>query len=688
PDGQRFTIQDFTLARESAEDIDIATRGPAFARAFANCVSGRVENDGLNRLVLRAGLSAIEVTVVRAYTKYLLQLGIPFSQSYMEQVLAENPTFARAWVDAFAVRFDPTRYRRGRRGAIERTMARLDDVVEQAVTLDEDRILRAFAAALTATVRTNHYQQPRDDTDVPTVLALKLMPESLSEAPQPRPRFEIFIYSTRVEGVHLRADDIARGGIRWSERREDFRTEILGLMKAQTVKNTVIVPSGAKGGFVCKSLPTDRSAAFDEVVRCYKAFIGGLLSVTDNIRDGQLVPPTDTVRHDDNDPYLVVAADKGTATFSDIANELSQQRGFWLDDAFASGGSAGYDHKKMGITARGAWEAVKRHFREMGINTQRDPFTVLAIGDMGGDVFGNGMLLSRKIKLRAAFNHRHIFIDPDPDPAASYRERRRLFRAPDSGWDAYDPELISTGGGVFSRAAKRISLSADLRAWLGTDRKAMSPTELINALLKAPVDLLWNGGIGTYVKATSESDADVGDRANNTLRVNATELGCRVVGEGGNLGLTQKARIQFALGGGKINTDFIDNSAGVDSSDREVNIKILLGMIAAAKKLPRGRRNKLLASMTDAVAELVLRNNYLQTQAISMVESRASERLRTRRADAPARRPRPFEPHARIHARRRVDQGAQSAQSRSYSTGNSRAAELRENRSVQQLDRP
>ncbi|MEL7535732.1 MAG: NAD-glutamate dehydrogenase [Pseudomonadota bacterium] len=628
PDGQRFTIQDFTLARESAEDIDIATRGPAFARAFANCVSGRVENDGLNRLVLRAGLSAIEVTVVRAYTKYLLQLGIPFSQSYMEQVLAENPTFARAWVDAFAVRFDPTRYRRGRRGAIERTMARLDDVVEQAVTLDEDRILRAFAAALTATVRTNHYQQPRDDTDVPTVLALKLMPESLSEAPQPRPRFEIFIYSTRVEGVHLRADDIARGGIRWSERREDFRTEILGLMKAQTVKNTVIVPSGAKGGFVCKSLPTDRSAAFDEVVRCYKAFIGGLLSVTDNIRDGQLVPPTDTVRHDDNDPYLVVAADKGTATFSDIANELSQQRGFWLDDAFASGGSAGYDHKKMGITARGAWEAVKRHFREMGINTQRDPFTVLAIGDMGGDVFGNGMLLSRKIKLRAAFNHRHIFIDPDPDPAASYRERRRLFRAPDSGWDAYDPELISTGGGVFSRAAKRISLSADLRAWLGTDRKAMSPTELINALLKAPVDLLWNGGIGTYVKATSESDADVGDRANNTLRVNATELGCRVVGEGGNLGLTQKARIQFALGGGKINTDFIDNSAGVDSSDREVNIKILLGMIAAAKKLPRGRRNKLLASMTDAVAELVLRNNYLQTQAISMVESRASERLR------------------------------------------------------------
>ena len=627
-DGQRFSIQAFTLTAELDAGIDIDSRSTDFAATFAAAVDGGIESDGFNRLVLAAGLSASDVVVVRAYAKYLLQLGIPFSQTYMEQVLGDNAKYARAFIDAFVTRFDPNRFRRGRKAAANRALEALALEIENAATLDEDRILRAFAAALAATVRTNHYQSPPDDPDIPATLAMKLMPESIDEAPEPRPRFEIFVYSTTLEGVHLRAGDIARGGLRWSERREDFRTEILGLMKAQTVKNTVIVPTGAKGGFVCKALPNARDEARAEVVRCYRAFITALLSLTDNYVGGKLVPPAAMVRYDGDDPYLVVAADKGTAAFSDVANALAEKHGFWLGDAFASGGSAGYDHKKMGITARGAWEAVKRHFREMGTDTQRDPFTVLGIGDMGGDVFGNGMLLSRKIKLRAAFNHLHIFIDPDPDPAVSYRERRRLFRASESGWDAYDSTLISAGGGVFDRTAKRLTLSAEIRDWLGVDKKTMTPTELIHALLKAPVDLLWNGGIGTYVKATTESHGDAGDRANNSLRVDATELGCRVVGEGGNLGLTQKARIEFALHGGKINSDFIDNSAGVDSSDHEVNIKILLGMVAREKRLSRKQRDKLLADMTDDVAEHVLRNNYLQTQAISMVELRAAERLR------------------------------------------------------------
>ncbi|MEM8984850.1 MAG: NAD-glutamate dehydrogenase, partial [Pseudomonadota bacterium] len=619
----RFSIQAFTLEANSEGPIDACRMGSEFAATFAAVVAGDIENDGFNRLVLAAELTANDVMIIRAYAKYLTQLGLPFSQSYMETVLASNIEFVKTFRDAFQRRFNPHRYTRGRRAALANIMATLLQHVDNAPTVDADRILRAFATSLAATVRTNAYQ------DRPAAaLALKLMPQALDEAPEPRPMFEIFVYSPRVEGVHLRAGEVARGGLRWSDRREDFRTEILGLMKAQTVKNTVIVPTGAKGGFVCKRLPAERNAVREEVVTCYQMFVGALLDVTDNVVGDKIVAPADTIRYDKDDPYLVVAADKGTAAFSDTANALSQERGFWLDDAFASGGSAGYDHKKMGITARGAWEAVKRHFREMGVDTQRQAFDVLAVGDMGGDVFGNGMLLSKKIRLRAAFNHLHIFLDPDPDTAASFRERRRLFKAEASGWDAYDSALISAGGGVYSRSDKRIPLSPEVRQWLATDETSLAPEALIHRLLKAPVDLFWNGGIGTYVKASSESHADAGDRANNALRVNATELGCRVVGEGGNLGLTQKARIEFAQAGGKINTDFIDNSAGVDSSDREVNIKILLGRVATSRRLPRNRRNKLLADMTDSVAALVLRNNYLQTQAISMVESRAPERLR------------------------------------------------------------
>jgi glutamate dehydrogenase len=446
--------------------------------------------------------------------------------------------------------------------------------------------------------------------------------------PLPKPKFEIFVYSPRVEGVHLRGGDVARGGIRWSDRREDFRTEVLGLMKAQVVKNTVIVPTGAKGGFVPKHLPEgDREAIMNEGIACYKMFISGLLDLTDNVDGEKVVVPRNVIRRDGDDPYLVVAADKGTATFSDIANGLSADYGFWLDDAFASGGSAGYDHKKMGITARGAWEAVKRHFRERGLDTQSEPFTVAGIGDMSGDVFGNGMLLSRKIRMVAAFNHMHIFLDPDPDIAASYRERQRLFRMGRSSWTDYSEELISKGGGVFSRQAKQIKLSPEVRTMLGTLETSMQPLELIRSILSMDVDLLWNGGIGTYVKASTESHAEVGDRSNDSVRVNANQLRCKVVGEGGNLGLTQRARIEFSLNGGRVNTDFIDNSAGVDSSDREVNIKILLGAAEQSGRMTRKQRNKLLVEMTDEVAKFVLRNNYLQTQSISMMEARARERL-------------------------------------------------------------
>ncbi|MFQ5548024.1 MAG: NAD-glutamate dehydrogenase [Woeseia sp.] len=622
-----FWIQDFLLHYDGASDLDMESAATRFQECFRHVLAGDAENDGFNRLILAAGLDWRQVALVRCYAKYLAQLRIPFSQDYMEDVLASHADFASNLVTQFELQFDPSIRKQKRERelrAIRRIIAR---GVARARNLDEDRILSAFSGAVNATLRTNYYQ-PDDAGEIKPYISIKLDPDKLPEAPLPKPKFEIFVYSPIVEGVHLRGGEVARGGIRWSDRRADFRTEVLGLMKAQVVKNTVIVPTGAKGGFVPKRLPDgDRDALMSEVIRCYKIFISGLLDLTDNVVKEEIVAPPNVVRRDADDPYLVVAADKGTATFSDIANQISAKYDFWLDDAFASGGSAGYDHKKMGITARGAWEAVSRHFRELGINVQTNAFTVIGIGDMSGDVFGNGMLLSKKIKLVAAFNHEFIFIDPDPDMAASFRERKRLFRLPRSKWTDYDEKLMSKGGGIYSRQAKNIRLSNEARKLLDTDDASVRPLALIRLILKMDTDLLWNGGVGTYVKASSESHADVGDKSNDNVRVNADELRCKVIGEGGNLGLTQRARIEFSLNGGHVNTDFIDNSAGVDSSDREVNIKILLRAAEQHKKLTRKKRDILLEEMTDDVARLVLRNNYLQTQAISMMEARAGERL-------------------------------------------------------------
>ena len=625
--GQRFWIQDFEIHFPGADELELDSAAVRFQDGFKRALSGDAENDGFDRLILAAGLDWRQTSLVRCYAKYLLQLGIPFSQQYMEDVLVAHAGLATSLVRQFELQFDPSISKAARDEELETCLASISRKVARASSIDEDRILSAFAGAISATLRSNYYQRD-ENGDLKPCICIKLNPSKIPESPKPRPKFEIFVYSPRVEGVHLRGGDIARGGIRWSDRREDFRTEVLGLMKAQVVKNTVIVPTGAKGGFVPKRMPKgDRDTIIAEAISCYKIFICGLLDITDNVVDGKVVAPNNVVRRDGEDPYLVVAADKGTATFSDIANSLSVSYGFWLDDAFASGGSAGYDHKKMAITARGAWEAVKRHFREQGVNTQTDPFTVAGIGDMSGDVFGNGMLLSTKIKLVAAFNHEHIFLDPDPDMEASFGERKRLFVLPRSSWADYDETLISKGGGIFSRQAKQVKLSREVKEMLGTDESAMQPNELIRTILKMPVDLLWNGGIGTYVKASPESHIDVGDRNNDSVRVNANQLRCKVIGEGGNLGLTQRGRIEYSLNGGRVNTDFIDNSAGVDSSDREVNIKILLSAAAKEKGLTRAQRNKLLVAMTDDVAAFVLRSNYLQTQAISMMEARARERL-------------------------------------------------------------
>ena len=625
--GDSIQIQDFDLRYPHAAELDMDAASVRFQDGFRQALAGTVECDGFSRLILSAGLDCREIALIRCYAKYLLQLGIPFSQKYMEDVLITHSDLVRKLVRQFELQCEPSIPKKRRKADLAACQSGIARAVSRAANLDEDRILTAFSGAVSATLRSNFYQTGEDDRPK-SYISIKLDSRQLPEVPLPKPKYEIFVYSPRVEGVHLRGGDIARGGIRWSDRREDFRTEVLGLMKAQVVKNTVIVPTGAKGGFVPKRLPIgDRDTVMQEVIACYKTFICGLLDLTDNIVDGKVVPPPQLVCRDTDDPYLVVAADKGTATFSDIANGISADYGFWLDDAFASGGSAGYDHKKMGITARGAWEAVKRHFREQGVDVQKDVFTAAGIGDMSGDVFGNGMLLSRKIKLVAAFNHEHIFIDPDPDIAASYRERKRLFALGRSSWTDYREELISKGGGVFSRQAKQVKLSPELRQLLGTTETTMQPLELIRSILKMQVDLLWNGGIGTYIKASTESHTDVGDRSNDNVRVNANELHCKVIGEGGNLGLTQRARVEYSLNGGRVNTDFIDNSAGVDSSDREVNIKILLGAAERDKKLTRAKRNKLLAEMTDDVANFVLRSNYLQTQAISMMEARARERL-------------------------------------------------------------
>ena len=610
------------IGLQMAPDTDFSTIRARFEALFAQAWKGEVESDDLNKLLLSTTLGAREITVLRAYTRYFKQLGLPFGQGYIEAALNHNATIAQEICALFAARFDPSfegdrdQERANRRGRIEALLGEVQ-------SLDDDRILRQFYASVIATLRTNAWQTTADGSLKP-YLSFKFDPRSLPGVPEPKPMFEIWVCSPRVEGVHMRGGKVARGGLRWSDRREDFRTEVLGLVKAQQVKNTVIVPVGSKGGFVVKNPPpaTDRDAYLAEGVACYKTFLSGMLDLTDNLVKGQLVPPQQVVRHDEDDPYLVVAADKGTATFSDIANALSADYGFWLGDAFASGGSVGYDHKKMGITARGAWESVKRHFLSMDVNSQTTRFTVAGVGDMSGDVFGNGMLLSEHIALVAAFDHRHIFIDPSPDVAASFAERKRLFELPRSSWADYDKNLISTGGGVYPRSAKSIKLSEQARAALGIETTELTPAELLRAVLLAPVDLLYNGGIGTFLKASFETHAQVGDKAGDAFRVNGNELRCKVLAEGGNLGATQNGRIEFAAKGGRIYTDAIDNSAGVDCSDHEVNIKILLDRVVEAGDLTLKQRNDLLASMTDEVAQLVLSDNYHQTQSIDVTRHR------------------------------------------------------------------
>jgi glutamate dehydrogenase len=623
-------IYDFGLAfsRRFPEEC----RG-LFQDAFLAVWRGHVESDGFNRLVLAAALTWRQVSVLRAYAKYLRQGGTTFSQDYIEDALVANVSIARLLVELFEARFDPGRSgdiaadSEARIAKVDAVEHRLEHELDEVSSLDHDRILRSYLTLIRATLRTNFFQLGADGP-MKDYVSFKLEPTQIPDLPEPRPAYEIYVYSPRFEGVHLRFGAVARGGLRWSDRREDFRTEVLGLVKAQMVKNAVIVPVGAKGGFVCKQLPdpaVDREAWQAEGVACYTQFISGLLDVTDNLVHGQTVPPSRVVRHDGDDSYLVVAADKGTAAFSDIANGVAQDYGFWLGDAFASGGSVGYDHKAMGITARGAWESVRRHFREMGVDCQNEDFTCVGVGDMSGDVFGNGMLLSHHTRLVAAFDHRHIFLDPNPDAAMSYDERRRLFDLPRSSWADYDESKISEGGGVYSRSLKSVPISPQVREALGLEPGVtkLAPSDLMRAILLAPVDLFWNGGIGTYVKAAQETQAQVGDKANDAIRVDGGELRCRCVGEGGNLGFTQLGRIEYALNGGRINTDFIDNSAGVDTSDHEVNIKILLDGVVADGDLTHKQRNALLAKMTDDVAALVLEDNYGQNIALAEASAQA-----------------------------------------------------------------
>lgn len=628
-ENSRYWIQEFSLVYSLAADIDLERVKDEFEDAFSRIWFGEAESDSFNRLLLGSRLSWREIALLRAYACYFGQISFPYSRAYIAETMANHLAISSAVVELFLTRFSPVfdgddEWRGKREEAVElRIMEALDGVAN----LGQDRIIRQYVALIKATQRTNFFQQDESGENK-AYFSFKLLPAEIPEIPRPVPLYEIFVYSPRVEGVHLRGGKVARGGLRWSDRLEDFRTEVLGLVKAQQVKNSVIVPVGAKGGFVAKRLHPEmsRDMVQEEGIACYKTFIRGLLDITDNRQGDAIVRPRHTVCKDEEDPYLVVAADKGTATFSDIANALSEEYGFWLGDAFASGGSVGYDHKKMGITARGAWVSVERHFRELGINVATTDFSAIGIGDMSGDVFGNGMLLSEHICLVAAFNHQHIFIDPEPDVAKSFAERQRLFALPRSGWDDYDTALISEGGGVFSRGAKAIDLSPQICARFGIEAKRLTPTELISALLRAEVDLLWNGGIGTYVKASRETHTDVGDKTNDVLRVDASELRCRVVGEGGNLGMTQLARVQFGLGGGRSNTDFIDNAGGVDCSDHEVNIKILLDTIVARGDLTEKQRNAQLEAMTDAVAELVLANNYRQVQAISLTERESTLR--------------------------------------------------------------
>ncbi|HET7267622.1 MAG TPA: NAD-glutamate dehydrogenase, partial [Oleiagrimonas sp.] len=660
-DGEHLSIQDLEVQPTGQLAFEVDDVSDHFERAFENVWRGNAESDNFNRLVLGALLDWRLVAVLRGYCKYLQQVGIAFSQSYMEETLNRYPAIANLLAELFNAKFDPEREHLSDDARLDagaqlrreldvlvssETMEAHPDFIDNAVaalakpraqqmelfrgaietlidgvaSLDDERIIRSYMDIIRATTRTSHFQRvdgaPRHFT------SFKFDSQLVPDAPKPVPFREIWVYAPRVEGVHLRFGMVARGGLRWSDRREDFRTEVLGLVKAQMVKNTVIVPVGSKGGFFPKQLPNpadDRDAWLEEGKACYRMFINGMLDITDNLEDGKLVPPENVVRHDDDDPYLVVAADKGTAKFSDIANALSTEHGYWLDDAFASGGSHGYDHKGMGITAKGAWESVKRHFRSLGHDSQSEDFTAVGIGDMSGDVFGNGMLLSEHIRLVAAFDHRDIFVDPNPDSAVGFKERKRLFDLPRSSWKDYDTSLISEGGGVWSRSAKSIPVSAQMREALGLkgDVEQITPMELMSAVLKAPVDLLWNGGIGTYVKAADESHADAGDKANDTIRVDGRSLRVRCIGEGGNLGFTQRGRIEYAVRGGRINTDFIDNSAGVDTSDHEVNIKILLDRVVADGDLTAKQRHELLAAMTDEVASLVLADNYEQNLALA-----------------------------------------------------------------------
>ncbi len=625
-------IDDFGLRVPGDEDIDVEPLRARFHETVYRTWRGDNENDDFNGLVLRAGLDWRHVGMLRAYAAHMKQAGFALSRTYIQQALACNPTICSMLVKLFEARFDPARGddRAATQAAI---VADIEKALDEVSNLDQDRILRQYLAIIQATLRTNYFQRMADGAYKP-VMSFKFDPKKIPGLPEPRPMFEIFVHSPRVEGVHLRGGHVARGGLRWSDRKEDFRTEVLGLVKAQQVKNAVIVPVGSKGGFVLKRIPPaaaagDREAFMAEGIACYQAYLRGLLDITDNLVGTTVKPPDEVVRHDGDDPYLVVAADKGTATFSDIANRTAAEYGFWLGDAFASGGSAGYDHKKMGITARGAWESVKFHFRSQGIDTQSQEFSVVGVGDMSGDVFGNGMLLSRHIRLLAAFDHRHIFIDPNPDAATSFAERERLFGLPRSAWTDYDNSLISAGGGVWPRSAKSIALSAEAREALGIDASisAMTPNELMHAIMLAPADLFYNGGIGTYVKASSESHAQCGDRANDAIRVDGDQLRCKVVAEGGNLGCTQLGRIEFALHGGLINTDAIDNSAGVDCSDHEVNIKILLNSVVDEGELTAKQRDKVLVEMTDDVAALVLRDNTFQNQVLLYSRTRSADLL-------------------------------------------------------------
>jgi len=617
-DGNKVWINDFSMTYTKEPTFDVEEVKTIFQEAFLKTWNGEAENDALNRLVLEAELNWREISILRAYLKYFRQIGFTFSEQYIAETLVTNSKIAEFLVELFKCYFDPEKNDKAKEEA-EHLERKIHKALDEVAILDEDRILRRYLSLIHATLRTNYFQMGAEGNYKP-YLSFKFDPTKVPNLPLPLPQYEIFVYSPRFEGLHLRAAKVARGGIRWSDRREDYRTEVLGLMKAQQVKNAVIVPAGAKGGFVAKDLPADgtREEIMQEGVACYQGFISGLLDLTDNLCDGHIVPPKNTVCYDGQDPYLVVAADKGTATFSDIANSIAIEREYWMGDAFASGGSTGYDHKKMGITARGAWVSAEQHFKELGINADEAEITVVGIGDMSGDVFGNGMLMSSNIKLVAAFDHRHIFLDPNPNPKDSFSERKRLFNLPRSSWDDYDRTKISAGGGVYSRAAKAIRISPEIKELLDIKKDVLVPNQLIRSILKAKVDLIWNGGVGTYVKASTETNDEVGDRSNDSVRVNGNSLRARVVCEGGNLGLTQLGRIEYDLNDGKINTDFIDNSAGVDCSDHEVNIKILLNSIVTAGDMTEKQRNELLASMEDEVAKLVLQDNYDQNQAISL----------------------------------------------------------------------